>query len=197
MSYSEIQIKMERIANSKEEEDRKNAEEENDKPCAVCGSKEFVQKFRNVVGEISGSMQGHFSLFGGSISSSIDGYTKTLPVLSCRKCENEREIAVWNFVYRKDVFWDFMYEFYHKIDRNSESYEVDQFFLERPLETREYALNNKNYDYDFYNKITEWSTETWAKAGFKIPKIKKRYFIFWEREVYPTWEELSKLTTNQ
>lgn len=194
----EIEREVERVANLRQNNAKQYAQNKNDEPCAVCGSNEFVQKFRNVVGEISGSMQGHFSLFGGSLSGSIDGYTKTLPVLSCRKCENEREIVLWKYVHDKDVFWSFIYEFYRKVDRNySELYDIDQFFLDRPIGTREYALKNRHYKYDFYNEITEWSTEIWAKAGFKIPKIKKRYFIFWEREVYPTWEELSKLKTNQ
>lgn len=86
-----------------------------------------------------------------------------------------------------------MYYFYFGVKDDKESYfkMIDKFFLERPVETREYMLANKNWEYSFYNEIPTWSTETWAKAGFKIPKIKKRHFIFWEKEVYPTWKEIT------
>lgn len=100
-----IEEELKRVANVEQKRAEKHAEENNSAPCAVCGSKEFVQKFRNVVGEIKGSVHGYFSLFGGSIHGYIDGYTKTLPVLSCRKCENEREIVTWNYVHAKDKFW--------------------------------------------------------------------------------------------
>lgn len=189
----EIEIEMNRVANIEQEEAEKYASELNDAPCAVCGSNEFVQKFRNVVGEITGSMHGSFSLFGGSVLGRIDGYTETLPVLSCRKCENEREIRTWNYVYAKDKFWSFMHQFYFKVDdnfKNENLYNIDPFFLTRPIGTREYMLANRNWDYDFYNKIPNWSTEIWAKAGFKIDKIKRR-FLFWSWEVYPIWEQLS------
>ena len=194
----EIKKEMERVAEIEQENAEKYTQECNDAPCDVCGSNEFVQKFRNVVGEITGSMHGYFSLFGGSITGSINGYTKTLPVLSCRKCENEREIKTWNYVHAKDKFWRFMHQFYFKIDggfKNENLYTIDQFFLERPVETREYMLANRNYDYDFYNEIPRWSTEIWAKAGFKIDKIKIR-FLFWSWEVYPTWKELINSRSN-
>lgn len=189
-----IENEMDRVASIKNSENREYSQRKNDAPCAVCGNKKFVQKFRNVVGEISGSMCGYFSLFGGSISGSIDGYTKTLPVLSCRKCENEREILTWNYISGKEEFWNFMYEFYFQIDSDySHNYKVDPFFLERPVETREYMKKNYNWEYDFYNKIPNWSPEVWAKVGFKIPKIKKRHFLFWEKEVFPSWEELTEI----
>lgn len=191
-----LEDELKSISNIKTKKAKQYAQEQNDAPCSVCGSKEFVQKFRNVVGKISGRMEGYFSLFGGSISGSIDGNTKTLPVLSCRKCENEREIETWKYVYPQDMFWDFMYDFYFKVDRNysKSHHQIPPFFLERPIETREYALENENYKYKFYNEITEWSPKIWAEAGFKIPKIKKRYFFFWKKEVYPTWKELKFLT---
>ncbi len=193
----DIDKEMRRVANLKQNEDEKYTQAKNDAPCSVCGSKEFVQKFRNVVGEITGSICGNFSLFGGSISGSIDGYTKTLPVLSCRKCENERKIATWKYVYPKYEFWSFMHQFYFKVENNfSDLYEIDPFFLERPLETRQYMIDNKNYDYDFYNDCPNWSTKVWVKSGFKIPKIKKS-FLFWTWERYPTWEELNIISSNQ
>ena len=161
----------------------------------MCGSEKFIQKFRNVVGEVEGEITGNFSLFGGSIGGYIDGYTKTLPVLSCRECENERQISTWEHTFEEDVFWNFMHKFYFKVDNGfSNDYQIDPFFLERPLGTRAYMIKNPNWEYKFYNSCPYWSTETWAKAGFKIPKIKKRYFLFWEKEVYPTWEELEKLS---
>ena len=193
MSYQEVEKEIERVAKLRQDNDEKSAQEDNDEPCAVCGSEKFVQKFRNVVGKISGSMHGYFSLFGGSVSGHIDGYTETLPVLSCRECENERKIATWKYVNREKVFWDFMHDFYFGIEDDDENdlRSIDPFFLERPLGTMEYMLENPNYKYDFYNALAEYDTTTWAEAGFKIPKVKKR-FLFWEWERYATWEELVK-----
>jgi len=189
--YEEFKKEIERVADEKTKQSKKYADNENNKPCSVCGSKEFVQKFRNVVGEISGSMHGYFSLFGGSVSGNIDGYTKTLPVLSCRKCENERQIETWNYTHEKDVFWNFMFPFYFGINYNEEHRfkEIDKYFLERPIETRQYALENKNWNYDWYNEITKWNPKDWARAGFEIAKIKKS-FLWLNWEIYPTWKEL-------
>jgi len=181
---NDIEKEIRRLSDSKYEEDKNYSIKENEAPCVVCGSKEFVQKFRNVVGEISGSFYGSYSLFGGSMSGSIDGYTKTLPVLSCRNCENEREIVTYKYPSGREIFWDFMHKFYFN------KKDIDQFFLTRPIETRNYMIDNPNYGYSFYNELPYWDTETWAKAGFKIPKIKKKFLFFtWER--YPTWKELS------
>ena len=181
------------IAQKEQDENEAWANKLNDASCDVCGSNQFVQKFRNVVGEISGSMQGNYSLFGGSISGSINGYTKTLPVLSCRKCENEREIEVWEYIYGEDIFWKKMHYFYFGISKNNKKYldKIDSFFLDKPVETRQYIIDNPNLNYSFYNDIVDWETSVWAKAGFNIPK-KKHKFLFWEEEIYPTWQELEQ-----
>lgn len=190
----EIEKELKRIADIENSKKKKQSDEENARCCSVCGNSKFVQKFRNVVGEIDGSMQGFFSIFGGSISGHIDGYTKTLPVLSCRECGNERKIKTWKPTKPKDAFWSFMHQFYFKVDGGfSDLYQVEPFFLQRPVETRDYMLDNPNYRYSFYNECPKWSTEVWSKAGFRIPKIKKRRFIFWEKEVYPSWKELGGL----
>jgi len=184
---------MKRVASLKTEQEQEKAQKKNDAPCTVCGSTKFVQKFRNVVGEISGSMCGYFSLFGGSVNGSINGYTKTLPVLSCRECENEREIATWEYVFDKNVFYSFMHDFYFSV-KDGTTRDIDPFFLERPVETRKFMLDNRNYEYTFYNDIPYWDTEIWAKAGFKINKIQKKFLFFkWKR--YPTWEELESPTS--
>ena len=197
----EIEIEMERIADKKSKRSKTNSKIRNEEPCSVCGKKEFVQKYRNVVGEISGrnvvgeisgSMQGYFSLFGGSISGSIDGYTKTLPVLSCRNCGNEREIEVYKYYYGKDEFWDFMHNFYFSVEWDKIR-KIDNFFLQRPVGTYLYAKDNRNFGYSYYNELTEWRTDVWAKVGFNIPKKQVRHWIFWKKERYMTWEELLKL----
>lgn len=185
-----MENKLEKIADNINEDSKRYSNKQNALPCTVCGSNEFVQKFRNVVGEITGSMHGYFSLFGGAVSGSIDGYTKTLPVLSCRKCENEREIHTWQYESATDVFWDHMRGFYFKGT-------TDDYFLSRPLETRRYMLENRNYEYRFYNELPDRTVEQWASHGFKIDKIKKKKFLFWESEVYPTWKELEELSNNQ
>lgn len=186
--FNEVANEMERVANLKQKEQQDYAERQNDAPCAVCNGKEFIQKFRNVVGEVSGSVSGYFTLFGGSIHGRIDGHTKTLPILSCRNCENEREIVLWNYVSASKMFWEFMHNFYFIKEH---AYKIDKFFLERPLGTREYMLKNKNYTYDWYNEMTDWSTERWAEAGFNIKKITKKSFFF-KKEVYPAWEDYEK-----
>jgi len=174
--------------------EEKENEKKNNLPCTLCGSKEFIQLFRNVVGEISGSMQGYFSLFGGSVSGRIDGYTKTLPVLSCKKCHNEREIKVWKYTGCGEWFWREMLDFYLGIEDNDleKCKKIQKYFLERPVETRQHMLDNRNWVYSFYNDIPQWSTEVWAEAGFEIKPITRK-FLWWEWKRYPTWEELQNL----
>lgn len=176
-----------------DEDNRKENIKRNARPCVVCGGKDFIQLFRNVVGEVSGHMQGSFFLFGGSVSGSINGYTKTLPVLSCKGCQNEREIETWKYTPSKEWFWNQMHNFYFGVDHNQPSRfkQTQKYFLERPIETRQYMLDNKNYDHQFYNEIPTWSTEVWAKAGFNIKPVKRK-FLWWTWEKYPTWEELEK-----
>jgi len=169
----------------------------NSRPCELCGSKEFIQLFRNVVGEIHSSMTGYFSILGGSVRGSIDGYTKTLPVLSCKKCNNEREVETWDYETEREWFWGEMHYFYFGIkeDEPEKLKDIDKYFLERPVETRQYMLDNKNWDFDFYNVMPEWDTETWAKAGFDI-KPKEKKLLWWKWKVYPSWEQLEKQQLN-
>jgi hypothetical protein len=134
-------------------------------------------------------------LFGGSVSGRITGETSTLPVLSCKTCHNERLIATWNYTYNKDMFWSDMHDFYFGVNDNEPKRfrNLLPIYLENPIDTREYALNNKKYDYSFYNEIPYWSTETWAEAGFKIElmRFQKKFLFFkWEEIRYPTWKEL-------
>ena len=114
-SYDEIVNEMERLANNETKEDKRISCEDNSMPCEICGNTEFIQKYRNVVGKIKGEIQGNYSLFGGSISGYIDGNINTLPVLCCRKCQNERLIKTYNITLPKDIFWDYMFHFYQYI----------------------------------------------------------------------------------
>lgn len=189
--FEEVEKEMKRVATLRTQENKDYSDKRNNEPCAVCNGKKFVQKFRNVVGEISGEMHGSFSLFGGSVSGSINGSTKTLPVLSCRECGNEREIKTWVFVGEKEVFWGFMHKFYFRDEYPGSV--IDEFFLTRPLGTREYMLENKDYDFEFYNELPDKSPESWAKAGFQIDKVSRRHFIFFRKQVYPDWKDLYKV----
>lgn len=166
----------------------------NTEPCSACGKDKFVQLFRNVVGKISGSMSGSFYLFGGSVSGRIDGYTKTLPVLSCSNCKNERKIKTFSYQTSKEIFWYDMSDFYFGVDKDDKERldDIKEIYLANPLDTYKYAEENKYYNYDFYNEITEWSPKIWAEAGFKIEKIEKKGF-FRTKQVYPKWEDLIKL----
>lgn len=175
-------------------ESERLAESKNTAPCKVCGKKEFVQKFRNVVGKVEEEMHGSFSLFGGSINGYIDGETNTLPVLSCRNCGNEKKVATYNNVTAKQTFYSDMHNFYFSIDKN-EPYKftyIPKIYLENPKKTKQYLINNPNYgwmeEYEFYNEIKYWRVETWIKAGFKINKkiITRFKFLWWEikQEVY-------------
>lgn len=180
------------------DEKRKWNIELNSRPCSYCGHKELVQKFRNVVGKIEGYINGTFFLFGGSVTGEINGYTKTLPVLSCRNCENEREIFTVDFRSKQDFFWSDMLYFYQGMSGVSPTKsclkKIDRIYLDHPYETREYMKTWRNWEYDFYNELPEWEPKVWAKAGFKINKIEKR-FLFWEWEIWPQWKDLSNPPT--
>lgn len=178
-----------------ERREKKNTRE-NARPCELCGSKKFINLFRNVVGEIDGSFHGYYTLFGGGFSGSINGYTKTLPVLSCKICRNEREVETYEYITVHDKFWSDMHYFYFGLNESKE--DIQEYYLNRPVETRNMMLEYKNYKYDWYNEIPNWSTEKWAQAGFKIePIVTKKKFLWWKWENvhYPSWEELEKTTT--
>lgn len=206
--YQEVDAEMERIARLTDAENKLKSDNRNSAPCSYCGGKELVQKFRNVVGKISGEMRGHFSLFGGSVSGYIDGKTETLPVLSCRNCGNERKVDTWKYTFAQDVFWDYMYHFHFWGDDGEEeeifSKRIDKFFLSRPLGTRKHAQENENYEHRFYNEIVNWSVGTWKRAGFEIKPIKKEdktyKILFWKftikgKVVEPEyWKDLEKQT---
>jgi len=175
---------------NKENTDReKTARYFNEQPCSVCNKTEFVRKFRNVVGEISGSMQGYYSFFGGAFTGSIDGYTKTLPVLSCRNCENEREIKTYRRMREDDIFWDDMFYFYHGINGDDKNYieKIPKIYLDNPKETKQYMLDNNNGSWSFYDRLPHFSIQSWLKAGFKIKQkvvTKKFLFFKWTKTIY-------------
>lgn len=169
---------------------REYAQERNDAPCKKCRKADFVQLYRNVVGEVDGYMTGNFSLFGGSTTGYIHGETRTLPVLSCSNCHNERTIETWRYTYADKLFWADMHNFYFgvsdsKVDRFED---IPEYYLSRPRETRQYMLDNKNYKYDFYNEMLHWSPETWADAGFDI-KFRQKRFLWFKWRVALPWSE--------
>lgn len=185
-----IEIHLYERAKSLENRYKEIAERMNTACCEVCGGKDFVQKFRNVVGKIEGSMHGYFSLFGGSVSGSINGETSTLPVLSCRNCGNERKVATYNSVSLHNLFWDDITPFYWGVyhAKPEKFKDIPKIYLENAKETKQFALNHRRYDYTFYNEITDWSAKTWIKAGFKINKkvVTRFKFLWWEfkQEIY-------------
>lgn len=195
---NKISYYLQNKSNQLDENAKSLADKSNTAPCAKCGGTDFIQLYRNVVGKVEGSVQGYFSLFGGTVSGNIDGETSTLPVLSCTKCNNERTIKTWEYTWEKDLFWSDMHEFYFGITKNNFNYlsEIPQIYLENPVDTRYYAKKNRNLEHDFYNCIPFWSPKEWAKAGFKIQKIKDKKWWGKEYERYPTWKELELLTSS-
>lgn len=158
------------------EEQKQDSNRLNNSPCTHCGYKDFVRKFRKVVGEMHGNME---SYFGGGlfyacqdISFSIDGSIDTLPVFSCRNCGEEREIATYEEKTMTNIFWDDMYYFYFGIDENSKSMlsQIPQIYLSNPKSTFDFMNDFSNVEYDFYNKMILWSPEVWIMAGFNIKK---------------------------
>lgn len=197
-----VELEIKRLANEADYNAEKESNRENNAPCSVCNGRKLVQKFRNVVGDVHGEMHGHFSLFGGSVHGYIDGETKTLPVLSCRECGNERLISTWQYTYEEDLFWSFMIKFY--LSESGQKLDIDPFFLERPLETRQYmqCVEKTSWSNDKeYREMLSWETSVWASRGFKIPSTKKRKITWklWKKEyetVYPSWETLTKRQTS-
>lgn len=196
---------LEDAANRRTDRDREVAFYSNSSPCEVCESVKFIKLYRNVVGEVDGRMRGSFDILGGSISGYISGSTKTLPVLSCANCHNERLICTWHRTGARDIFWGDMHYFYFGFPiKTKKTMYFDKLklnkidYLNHPLETRQYMLDNKNYNFDFYNEMIWWQPSLWAKAGFQIqmiPETTRKFLFFFTRKVparWPTWRELKQ-----
>lgn len=187
-------------------ESEKENDKKNSRPCEKCGGNDFIVLYRNVIGKTEGRLTGYWCLFGGGMNGYIDGYTETLPVLSCTKCHQERLVETYKNIWPKEKFWDDMFNFYNyyeysKLDKNDVFYpyrQIDSFYLEYPLETRDYMIDHPNFEYDFYNVLPYRSVEYWIKCGFKInvEKIKNR-FLFWKWEYYPDWKQVYKKLLNK
>lgn len=182
-------------------EDVKDAERKNTAPCAVCGKDKFVQLYRNVVGKVNGSMHGSFSLFGGSVTGYINGYTTTLPVLSCQNCSNERTIATYSYMDTNEMFWSDMHNLYFAFsngepERLKEFQQEQAWYLDKPYELHEHLQETYNWKFDFYHEMKSWPVKRFVEAGFDVPKAYKR-FLFWTYETYPSWKELKVLTQNE
>ncbi len=172
-------------------ENRKWSKISNSRPCEVCKSTEFVSLFRKTVGEFKGSAS--FGLFGGR--SSFRGGIDTDKVLSCRKCHNEKLTSEPTYIWYKELFWDEVRHFYFNVD-SGRGDEIPAIYLNYPVETRRFAMNNENYKREWYNEIVNWSPGIWANAGFSISKIKKK-FLFWRWEKFPTWVELERQVSSR
>lgn len=186
---------LEKRASEADAENAARADRMNSKPCEACSNKDFVQLYRNVVGEIEGHMSGYWSLFGGSMSGYISGYTKTLPVLSCTKCHNERLIQTWKYTYSRDLFWSDMYNLYAGTHSDSFGYDPTRLkgihpnYLENPAETRQAMFDLKDYDHDYMLRMADWGTSQWAAAGFKVDKVPRK-FLWFKWQGWPSWYEL-------
>lgn len=159
-NFDKIKSFLEEKTNRLNEESFLCADLENKAPCKVCGTSGYVTLYRNVVGEISGKIQGCYSLFGGSISGWIDGYTKTLPVLSCRNCHNEKLVATYDYKFPYEVFIQDMKNFCF-------GFKIDQFYYDNALETYKYAKENADL-LGYVKEILFWTPESWEAGGFKI-----------------------------
>jgi len=170
-----------------------NCDSKNSAPCVKCGNNDFIVLYRNVVGEIEGDMYGSWSLLGGSMSGTINGETKTLPLLSCSNCKQERLIETWEYTFEDDQFWDDMFSFYFGVDYKEPKRfkDINDVYLANPLETRKYMLDNPNCDDEYYDEMPEWSTSIWAESGFKIAK-KEHKVLWWTESYYPSWDDLKK-----
>lgn len=189
-----IEDYLKKKASSIDEENEQTTSEKNDSPCEKCGGRDYIQLYRNVVGNIEGSMSGNFSLFGGSVHGRISGYTKTLPILSCTQCHNEKTILTWEYTFERDLFWEDMHYFYFFYDKDEDKLpEIKSIYLNNPRQTREYMISHPNIEYSFYNEMTTWPESIWERVGFKIPTTKtKRRFLFWkwEEENFVNFEDL-------
>lgn len=156
----------------------------NEAPCSVCGKSSFVLKYRNVVGKVNGQISGSFSLFGGSIYGYVDGNTETLPILSCRNCENERIIKVIRYEsytsclqaqYPKDYLYS----------GGGTFYPASTWLQNKGLEVA-ILLEDKcyfSYDSEKYRSVKGRKDE-WLKAAklsykYDQPKKPSRWKCFW------------------
>lgn len=147
------------------QEIEKKTQEINEAPCAVCKKSKFVMKYRDVRGEIEGRTSGSFYLFGGSISGYIDGKISTMPVLSCRECENERQIKIptlWTnellFAYMCPYASEYSNRVFGIYNKWLQQYGLEVALI---LDKEIYAKQLLNYNVP---KVTD---EEFAKAGLK------------------------------
>ena len=150
----------------------------NERPCDVCKHPNFINKFRDVQGEVHGRISGSFSLFGGGVSGYVDGNTRTLPVLCCRECGNERQIEILNYkgqerIYKNQFSW-FNTEDLYDLDRApngwAKKYSL-QTHLKYVKENRiKYFITCSNHDDDYY----PFSDGEYIKAGFWVKERPKR-----------------------
>lgn len=156
----------------------------NEAPCSVCGKSSFVLKYRNVVGKVKGRIDGSFSLFGGSISGYVDGSTETLPVLSCRGCENERVIVVpryetyhdrLKYQYPKDYTYSGGGTFY-PATKWLQSKGVEVAIL---LEEKVYFGYVEQENMSVKNRSAEWLNKAKLNYKYEQPKKPSRWKCFW------------------
>lgn len=150
-----------------------NAEKANRAPCENCQSIEFVKLFRYVAKH--------------------DGNVETLPVLSCRNCTNERVIETPEWPDMDKLFWRDMYGFYFGIKEKSEC-KLNEFknnhpfYLQHPKELHDY-INSFSWMDTAYSYMSDFTEKDYARAGFNIPKVQKR-FLFWKYERLLKWKEM-------
>lgn len=169
----------------------KRAAEKNRASCTVCGCKTHIELYRKTVGEFKGNMSSSHLLLASSAQMSMSGRLDTDKVLSCRDCKNEKLIEKADYRSATEIFWQDLSGFYFGVDSGEPERftRTPKIYLENPIDTYNYAVENANSASQYYNEIVEWSPEVWAAAGFNINKVTRK-FLWHKREMHPTWKQL-------
>lgn len=171
------------FADKKNEEHKQWAQRLNEAPCTVCNSSEYVIKYREIVGKITGKTSGYFSLFGGSISGYIDGNISTKPVLSCRECGNEKLIQIPKHTHYKDLIVNQMPSI---LLYSNTSCMAKSWLIKKGLEVA--RLLAKDCYFEYYSQdINEFSDEKLKEVGLvnKYP-LPKKPLLYWLRKQLQT-----------
>jgi hypothetical protein len=176
LAWREIQKEAQKLSDENEEE----ALKENESPCSVCKKSEFVLKYRDIQGKIKGETHGYFSLFGGSIYGYVDGDISTKPILSCRNCENERQIVVPKYIDGYELLEQQMPSAFPTI---GSYYKSSDWLKKKGIEVAR-ELGKHLFLPEEYHDIREMNDAILQKCGMelKYPKIKKPSFM-WLKQI--------------
>jgi len=158
------------------EENYRNATEENEAPCAVCGKTKWVEKYRNVNGYVDGEISGGLFWTYGKIK----GKTQTDAVLSCRECGNEKLIVEPDYVSSRDLLRDQLPAIY----TYSGIFEpATEWLQSKGLEIALLLVKDIYLEYDSRN-ITKYSEKELNQVGlFKKYPLPPKPFLYGLRKL--------------